>query len=40
MNNAAAELFAAMAGIALIGAIFAWFAFLPALGILWLIGWI
>lgn len=38
--NALTELLAAAAGIALVGAVFAWFAFLPALGVLWLLGWI
>lgn len=32
------ELFAAVAGIVLIGLVFAWFAVLPALGLLWLAG--
>lgn len=32
------ELLAAMAGIVLIGLVFAWFALLPTLGLLWLTG--
>lgn len=40
MNNAMAELMAAMTGLILIAAIFTWFALLPAIGILWLLGWL
>lgn len=32
------ELLAAMAGIVLVGLVFAWFALLPTLGLLWLTG--
>lgn len=32
------ELFAAVAGIILVGLVFAWFALLPALGLLWVTG--
>lgn len=32
------ELLAAVAGIVLVGLVFAWFALLPSLGFLWLVG--
>lgn len=40
MSSAIAELFGAMAGIVLVAAVFAWLAFLPALGLLWILGWL
>ena len=40
MNNAIAELLAAGMGLVILMAVFAWFALLPAIGFLWMIGWI
>lgn len=39
-NGAMAELLAAVAGIVILSAVFSWFALLPAIGVLWLIGWL
>lgn len=40
MNNAIDELFAVMGGILLVALVFAWFALLPTLGLLWVFGWL
>lgn len=38
--SAMTELLAAMIGLVILAALFAWFAFLPAVGLLWMMGWL
>lgn len=40
MNSSFAELIAAVIGLVIIVAMFAWFALLPAIGFLWMVGWL
>lgn len=40
MNNQYSELIAAIIGLVILVAMFAWFALLPAIGFLWMIGWL
>lgn len=40
MNGPYAELTAAVIGLVILVAMFAWLALLPAIGFLWMVGWL
>ena len=40
MNDTITELLAAAASLAILAVLFAWLALLPAVGFLWMLGWL